>query len=151
MLLDYLPQILITCGIVALAVEVAVLGFATFILFFLGLGLLLTGLMMQFSWLAVDINHAMWSVSIITLGSALLLWKPLRRMQNKPDNNKIESDFAQETFQLTGDVDSESNDVLYSYSGINWKVRSRSPLTKGQWVKVVETAVGVLWVEPKDQ
>ena len=151
MLLDYLPQILITCGIVALAVEVAVLGFATFILFFLGLGLLATGLMMQFGWLAVDINHTMWSITIITFGSALLLWKPLRRMQSKPDTNKIESDFAQETFQLTGDVNSGSNDVLYSYSGINWKVRSRSPLVKGQWVKVVETEVGVLWVEPKDQ
>lgn len=148
MLLDYLPQLLMTSGIVALAVEVAVLGFATFILFFLGLGLLATGLMMQFGWLSVDINHAMWSVSIITLGSALLLWKPLRRMQNTPDTRKNESDFAQKTFQLTGDVDSESNDVLYSYSGINWKVRSHSPLTKGQWVKVIETEVGVLWVEP---
>lgn len=151
MLLDYLPQILITSGIVALAVEVAVLGFATFILFFLGLGLLATGLMMQFGWLAVDINHTMWSITIITFGSALLLWKPLRRMQSQPDTNKIESDFAQETFQLTGDVNSGSNDVLYSYSGINWKVRSRSPLVKGQWVKVVETEVGVLWVEPKEQ
>lgn len=148
MILDYLPQILIASGIIALAVEITILGFATFILLFLGLGLLLTGLAMQVNFLSVDINHAMWSVSIVTFVSALLLWKPLRRMQSNQGSQKIESDFAKETFQLTEDVDKGSNDVLYLYSGINWKLRSRKPLSKGQWVKVVETEVGVLWVEP---
>jgi inner membrane protein len=148
MLIDYLPQILIAAGIFALAIEVMVLGFSTFILFFLGLGCFITGLTMQFAWQEANITHAIWSISIITFASALFLWKPLRKMQSQTSTEKNESDFAQITFELTGHVNSTSDDVLYQYSGINWKVRSRTPLSKGQWVKVVDTDVSVLWVEP---
>ncbi|OEF23520.1 NfeD family protein [Vibrio rumoiensis] len=145
-MLNYLPQVLMSIGIIALIIEVVVLGFATFILFFIGLALFITGLSMYLGWLDASVNMAMWSSIILTFGFALILWKPFKKLQNKQVTQDTSSDFAQETFVLTGDVNRTSNDVLHAYSGINWKVRSEQPLTAGQTVKVVKTEVGILWV-----
>ncbi|SDG81108.1 hypothetical protein SAMN04488136_10344 [Vibrio xiamenensis] len=147
-LLDYLPELLMAAGIVALAIEVGLLGFSTFILFFVGVAVFLTGLAMEFGWLEAGVNQAMWSSIVLTFMLALLLWKPLKAMQNRSVTDETHSDFAQQTFVLTGDIDRTSDDVLYAYSGINWKVRSQTPLRRGQTVKVVKTEVSVMWVEP---
>ncbi|SJL82381.1 NfeD family protein [Vibrio palustris] len=151
MLLAYLPQILIALGILALILEITVFGFTTLLLFFLGVGFLLTGISMQLGWQAVDITHAVWSVSLLTIAAALLLWKPLRQIQNHTEKPSQPSDFAQVSFQLPGDTTPHSDDVFHQYSGIRWYVRSQTPLPKGQWVKVVKTDVGIMWVEPLDE
>lgn len=146
-ILDYLPQILMTVGVLALTIEVIVLGFATFILLFIGMALFLSGLMMQLGLLDTNINNAVWLSVVLTSMFAILLWKPLKNIQNKQPAETHDSDFAQVTFTLTGDIDSTSTDVFHSYSGINWQVRSSVPLQKGQHVKVIKSEVGILWVE----
>ncbi len=148
--LSYLPQILMALGVGALIVEIAILGFATFILLFIGSSLFLTGFAMYLTWLPATINMAIWSNIIVTALLALTLWKPLKRLQNKTDHKPIESDFAQQMFVLNADINATSDTMQHHYSGINWKVRSLEPLNKGQTVKVVRTEVGVLWVEAVD-
>ncbi|SHO54338.1 hypothetical protein VQ7734_00052 [Vibrio quintilis] len=140
-----------TLGVLLLVIEVAVFGFATFILFFIGLAVFLTGLMMQFGWLDVTMNVALWSSALLSLGLALVLWKPLHLLQNRASSQSPQSDFAQLTFRLSGDVDMASDDVVYPYSGIDWKVRSDKPLRQGQMVRVVRTEVSVFWVEAAEE
>lgn len=149
--LNYLPHIFMSIGIITLIIEVTVLGFATFIFFFAGLAVFLTGFAMYIGILDTSVNMAIWSSVILTALLAAVLWAPLKKMQNKQAKQDNASDFAQQTFVLTGDIDSTTNDVLYSYSGINWKVRSQQPLQQGQQVKVVKTEVGIMWVEATDK
>ena len=89
-----LPQALMVIGIIALIIEVTVLGLSTIILLFLGLSLLTSGLLMVAGVLPETITAALWSNTIITAVLALLLWKPMKRMQENVDSKQINSDFA---------------------------------------------------------
>ena len=79
---DNMAEILMVAGLAALIIEVAVLGFATFVLLFLGASLLITGLAMTVGLLDTTLVTALWSNALLTTVLALGLWKPLRRMQN---------------------------------------------------------------------
>ena len=144
-IVDNLPQTLMILGVLALIVEVAVLGMSTFILLFLGISLFATGLMMNFGLLNASLTTALWSNTLITAACAVLLWKPLKRLQNNVDNKDVKSDFAELDFVLSNDVD-ELGLTTHSYSGINWKLKSKQPLNAGTHVKVVKKEVGVMWV-----
>jgi hypothetical protein len=84
-----LPQALMVIGIIALIIEVTVLGLSTIILLFLGLSLLTSGLLMVAGVLPETITAALWSNTIITAVLALLLWKPMKRMQENVDSKQI--------------------------------------------------------------
>ena len=144
---EHLYEALIVLGIVALIIEVAVLGLSSFVLFFLGLSLISSGLMMMAGILPETGMVAMWSNVIITSLLSVVLWKPLRKLQNdrkQPDN--IASDFAQDLFVLEQDVHLDGS-ASRRYSGIEWKLKSHQPLSAGTTVRVVKTEVGVMWVE----
>ena len=66
-------------GIALLVIEIAFLGFATFVLFFVGLAMLATGGLMTMEILPQTINNAVTAVSLISISSAVLLWKPLKK------------------------------------------------------------------------
>ncbi|WP_105213866.1 MULTISPECIES: activity regulator of membrane protease YbbK [unclassified Pseudoalteromonas] len=140
-----LAEALMILGVLALILEVAVLGMSTIILLLLGLSLLATGIMMNFSLLESSLTMALWSNTLITLALAALLWKPLKRMQEQRDNAQVHSDFAELTFTLTEDVNDQGL-AHYAYSGISWKLKSEQPLSAGTLVKVVKKEVGVMWV-----
>ncbi|MFH0256977.1 NfeD family protein [Vibrio rumoiensis] len=146
-IVSYLPQVLMTVGVIALIVEVVVLGFATFIFFFIGLSLVISGFCMYMGWIDATLHYALWTNIILTIVFALVLWRPFKQLQNRQTKQDYQSDFAQQTFVLKGDVNSTSDDVTHAYSGIHWKVRSIQPLREGQTVKVVKMEVGVMWVE----
>ncbi|MBH0050516.1 NfeD family protein [Pseudoalteromonas sp. SWYJZ19] len=143
-----LPQTLMVLGIVALIIEVAVLGLSTFILLFFGLSLFLTGLLMSFGILPDSLTTALWSNAIVTAGLAVVLWKPLKQMQNRVDKKQVNSDFAELTFVLTSDV-TEQGLTTHQYSGISWKLKSEQPISDGTEVLVTKKEVGVMWVKPK--
>ncbi|MBG9995334.1 NfeD family protein [Pseudoalteromonas sp. NZS127_1] len=143
-----LPQTLMVLGIVALIIEVAVLGLSTFILLFFGLSLFLTGLLMSFGILPDSLTTALWSNAIVTAGLAVVLWKPLKQMQNRVDKKQVNSDFAELTFVLTSDV-TEQGLTTHQYSGISWKLKSEQPISAGTEVLVTKKEVGVMWVKPK--
>lgn len=145
-----LSNILLIAGIAILIIEAVILGFSTFVLLFLGLSLVLTGVGMKVGILDATYVTALWSNSLVTSVLAFTLWKPLRNMQSKVEVQDIESDFAQETFVLPADVDSQG-ESRHIYSGVPWKLKSKQPISAGTTVKVVKTEVGVMWVEALDQ
>ncbi|MGO2293772.1 MAG: NfeD family protein [Pseudoalteromonas sp.] len=146
-IIDNLAQSLMILGILALIIEVAVLGMSTFILLFLGMSLFATGLMMNFSLLEESLTTALWSNIVATTALTLLLWQPLKRMQEHTDTKEVHSDFAQLSFVLSADVD-EQGLTTHSYSGINWQLKSNQPISAGTEVTVVKKEVGVMWVAP---
>ncbi|UXH99917.1 NfeD family protein [Photobacterium sp. TY1-4] len=143
---EHLPQVLMILGVLALITEVAVLGMSTFILLFLGLSLLITGILMNVAVLDSTLTTALWSNTLLTAALAIVLWKPLKQMQDSKGAKEIQSDFAELTFTLESDVDDRGL-TQYAYSGISWKLKSRQPLAAGTQVKVVKKEVGVMWVE----
>ena len=143
-----LPQTLMVIGIVALIIEVAVLGLSTFILLFFGLSLFLTGLLMSFGILPDSLTTALWSNTVVTAGLAVALWKPLKQMQNRVDKKQVNSDFAELTFVLTSDV-TEQGLTTHQYSGISWKLKSEQPIIAGTEVLVTKKEVDVMGVTPK--
>lgn len=145
--LQNLPKVLMVAGIAALIIEVAVLGFATFILLFFGASLLITGLAMSLGILPATGTVALWSTTALTAVLALVLWKPLKNMQNEVEEEGIHGDFARQQFVLDEDVDSSGKSV-YVYSGIQWKLKSYEPISRGTLVEVTKVDVGVLWVRP---
>ena len=142
----HLAEALMIIGVIALIVEVAVLGMSTYVLLFLGLSLFASGLLMNIGLLDTSYTTALWSNIVFTLGFAVVLWKPLKRMQDKTDTKPIHSDFAELTFIVNADVDDKGL-TTHQYSGITWQLKSHSPIAAGSTVKVTDKQVGVLWVE----
>ena len=145
MLTPYIPQLMVTIGIALLVVEVVVLGFSTFVLFFLGLSLVITGVMtglgvIPSTWAAILLSNA-----VVSLVLAVLLWKPLLKMQGRVDNTRAKTDFDGHRFFVTSAVDRKGQ-TTYDYSGITWQLKSDEPILVGSEVEVVKAEVGVLWV-----
>jgi membrane protein implicated in regulation of membrane protease activity len=141
-----LSQSLIVAGIALLIIEVAILGFATFVLFFMGCSMVITGLLMLFGILDATYITAFWSNAVVTGILAALLWQPLKRSQQSSGADKETPTTISHQFVLEHDVDSQGS-THHKYSGIKWKVKSQQPLVKGTMVKVVKADVGALWVE----
>jgi membrane protein implicated in regulation of membrane protease activity len=144
---NYVPQLMVSAGIAILAFEVAVLGFATFILFFLGLSLIITGALcwigvMPDTWPVILLSNA-----LLTLVLAGILWRPLLRMQSKTDDKKVKSDFDGLRFFASQTIDNRG-EASYKYSGVQWKVKSEAPIAEGTEVEVIKADVGVFWVRP---
>lgn len=148
-ILQHLPKFLLVIGVGALIIEVAILGFATFVLLFLGASLVITGLLMHVGLLPATIMVALWSNALLTSILALVLWKPLRNLQNNHIQRKpVENDFNRHEFVLEQDVNAQGG-CEHQYSGVRWTVKSEQPLTAGTLVQVVRSDVGVLWVKAK--
>jgi membrane protein implicated in regulation of membrane protease activity len=141
-----LAESLLIIGILLLVIEIAVLGFSTFVLFFVGCaavvtaGFLYVGIIPD-TWLA-----AMFSTGLLTAVSAVLLWKPLKNMQTKVDTTKAKSDLAGHSFVLVEDVGPELTPE-YHYSGIDWKLKASEHLVAGTKVEVIEAEVGVFHIK----
>ena len=141
-----LSESLIIAGIALLIIEVAILGFATFVLFFMGLSMVLTGVLMLVGILDTTYITAFWSNAIVTGVLAALLWKPLKKSQQNSGKDKETATTINHQFVLENDCDAQGLSH-HQYSGIQWKVKSQQSLIKGTMVKVVKADVGALWVE----
>ncbi|WP_210397343.1 NfeD family protein [Motiliproteus sediminis] len=142
-------------GFIALAVEAFVLGLSSGLLLFGGLAALLTGAL--FTAGVLD-GHAFGiaPLAVTGIGSgllALLLWRPLKALQNRKgemyqENN---SDFVGLKFSLPTELSHQSPGV-HSYSGIDWKVEldasTTKPVPAGQRLEVVRVRVGCFTVKP---
>ncbi|TDO99567.1 NfeD family protein [Marinomonas balearica] len=143
---EYLVQTLAIMGIALLVTEILVLGFSTFVLFFVGVAMIITSLMVY-----VDIVPYTWTASILAIAilSAILgavLWLPFKKMQGKVDHAPVKSDFVGHTFVLDSDI-GPAEPGTYQYSGVIWKVISESELGMGAKVEVTEVQVGVMYVK----
>lgn len=144
-----IAQTLAVLGLIALIIEVVILGFSTFFLLFFGIALLLTSALIYMNIIEATWLSSISTLSIITLLLTLMLWKPLKRLQNSKANTQIDSDFAMISFELEKDL-THSDPYHYQYSGITWLIKAEDTIEKGVKVKVIRKEVGVLWVEPCD-
>ena len=141
-----LSQWLFMLGVALLVVEIAFLGFATFVLLFVGLAMLATGGLMTFELLPQTINSAVITVSLLSFGSAVLLWRPLKKIQSPTEDSDLEVGLVGHQFQLEKGI-SPDEPGEYVYSGIAWKVVSNRAIAKAAYVKVVKADVGQLTVK----
>tara|TARA_R110000824_G_scaffold336_3_gene1861 strand:- start:16107 stop:16562 length:456 start_codon:yes stop_codon:yes gene_type:complete len=145
---ENLSGILIFLGIALLAVEMLVFGFSSFILFFIGLACLICGLLVFLGLLAPSLTVAFVVVAVLTGLLAVLLWKPLKEMQNHVDNKPAGGDLVGHSFILSGDL-APGKSINYHYSGIEWRVKSDQPLSAGTEVEVAVAEVGEFRVVAK--
>ncbi|MEP4889293.1 MAG: NfeD family protein [Aliiglaciecola sp.] len=141
-----LAESLIVLGLVMLAIEIAILGFATFILFFVGVASVLAGALMYIGMIPDTLMSATLTVGILTAVSAALLWKPLKNIQQKVDKKPAQSDLIGHRFMLQENVSITEN-PYYHYSGIQWQLKSAQPISAGSMVKVIKAEVGLFYVE----
>ena len=85
-----ISQLLLFLGILLLVAEIIFFGFATFVLFFIGLSMIVVGALMSINVLPNDLMTAIFSVSVLSLLSAVILWKPLKKIQSNKTNKNIE-------------------------------------------------------------
>ena len=144
-----LCEFLIMAGLVLLVIEVVVLGFSTFVLFFVGLAALLAGGLMAIGAIPDSTLSAFYSVGVLTALLAMLLWRPLKSMQGKVEVKKVTSDLVGHSFILNEAVSMTQNPA-YRYSGIDWHLSSEQELPAGTLVEVTGVAVGKFIVQAKE-
>ena len=144
-----LCEFLIMAGLALLVIEVVVLGFSTFVLFFVGLAALLAGGLMAIGAIPDSTLSAFYSVGVLTALLAMLLWRPLKSMQGKVEVKKVTSDLVGHSFILNEAVSMTQNPA-YRYSGIDWHLSSEQELSAGTLVEVTGVAVGKFIVQAKE-
>jgi membrane protein implicated in regulation of membrane protease activity len=146
--IDNLAESLLILGILLLVIEVAVLGFSTFVLFFVGCAAVLTGILVFLGIIPETLLAALFATGVLTALSAILLWKPLKKIQTQVDFTKPKGDLVGHTFVLKESVSPELS-PLYRYSGIEWKLESATKLEAGTSVEVVDVSVGKFTIQAK--
>ena len=141
-----LPEALLIIGLILLVVEVLVLGFSTFFLFFVGLGFIFTGLVFFTGLIENNLINALISLAVVSGLSAAFLWKPLKRMQNVVDTDQVENDLIGYQFQLPGPLSSKTT-LKHQYSGISWQISSDQAIAAGEQVQVIAVSVGKMKVK----
>ena len=141
-----LAQSLFIVGLILLVIEVTVLGFSTFVFFFVGLAAMATGALVYVGVLPNSVLSASFSTGVMTILAALVLWKPLKRMQSKVSTKKTKSEFTDHQFFLKESV-SPTQSPKYHYSGVEWSLVSEEPIEAGTKVEVTEAEVGKLHIK----
>ena len=143
-----LSEILIMAGLALLVIEVVVLGFSTFVLFFVGLAAMAVGGLITVGVVPNSMLSALSSLGVLTAFLAMLLWRPLKSIQGNVERKKVTSDLVGHTFILNETV-SESKNPVYRYSGIDWNLSSQQELSAGTLVEVTGVTVGTFIVQAK--
>jgi len=147
--LAHLAQSFIVLGLILLAIEVLVLGFSTFVLFFIGIGAIATGALMALGIIPETFLNSLLVTAVISTVVALISWKPMKNMQNKVGSKHVSNDMIGYQFILTEDL-MIGQRVTHRYSGINWQVKANERLTAGTEVKIIALEVGLLTVSRVD-
>lgn len=147
--LAHLAQGFIVLGLILLAIEVLVLGFSTFVLFFIGIGAISTGILMALGVIPETFLNALLVTAIISAVVTLISWRPMKKMQNKVEPKHVNNDMIGHQFVLTEDL-LIGKTVTHRYSGINWQVKAKEPLSAGTEVRIIDIEVGLLTVERVD-
>jgi membrane protein implicated in regulation of membrane protease activity len=144
--LNNLVESLLILGIFLLVIEIVVLGFSTFVLFFVGGAAIVTAGLLFAGIIPDTLLAAMLSTGILTALSAVMLWKPLKNMQTHVDTTKAKGDLVGYSFVLVEDVAPEMTPI-YRYSGIDWKLKASELIVSGTRVEVIEADVGVFHIK----
>ncbi|NVJ61361.1 MAG: NfeD family protein [Gammaproteobacteria bacterium] len=147
-----LPNLLLVIGIVLITLEVVVFGFSTIFLVFIGLACFTSAILMWANVIDESFIHSASSIAVFTFAYALLLWRPLGKLQSEQqDPNNQPNTMKGMQFRLAETVSATQTGV-YRYSGIDWKVELAPEvnvtLEAGTAVEVTKAEVGKLLVKP---
>jgi len=142
---DNMAETMVIVGLALLAIEILILGFATFILLFVGIAAIITGGLMYMMVIPDTLLSGFMSMGIFTALSAFFLWSPLKKMQQDVDPTEAKNDLIGHRFTLEADVSSD-NQPEYRFSGIMWRLTADEELAAGTDVEVTHTDVGKLTV-----
>ena len=145
----HMAETMIVLGLALLAIEIAVLGFSTFFLFFVGLGAVATGILFLVG-VPETLVNALLGTAILTAISAAVLWRPLKDMQLKTETKKAKSDLIDMEFELLEDVE-PGKTTHFRFSGIDWQLKSANREKAGTRVKVTDVEVGVMHITAVDE
>lgn len=148
-ILLHLPQTLVVLGLILLAIEGLVLGFSTFVLLFIAIGSIITGILIALGIFPPTLVNALLATAIISTLIAIVSWKPMKRIQNKVETQKVDNGMIGHRFVLAEDLNL-GHTIIHRYSGINWQVKAKQPLVAGTEVKITYMEVGLLTVEKAD-
>ncbi len=146
---ENLAQSLLVVGLILLVIEVAVLGFSTFFLFFAGIGAVLTSVLLYVNMIPYTMLSALMSTGILTLIAALVLWRPLKSMQANVSVKKAQGDLVGHQFILKDTV-SPTESPTHQYSGVQWHLVSEETIEAGTRVEVIEAQVGIFHIKAMD-
>ncbi len=138
-------------GFLLLAVEGMVLGMATGVVLFSGIGALITGALIWFTVLPPTWVFGIASFAICSALTIVVLWKPLKMLQKDNHGHKDKSsDFIGHTFRLDTDI-TPTTPGKTRYSGIEWRVdvdgdQAVALIAAGEKVKVSGVSSGVFEV-----
>ena len=114
-------------------------------LLFVGAGGLTTGIILWAGWIPGDATTQGMAFAAATLVWAVLLWRPMKRLQNRaPAPPAQDSDLVGRRFRLEGPVTRECPGKT-RWSGVEWRLESvdGEALEAGEEVEVQEAGVGV--------
>ncbi|WP_394180234.1 NfeD family protein [Marinomonas posidonica] len=143
---ENLVQSFLVVGLILLVIEVAVLGFTTFFLFFAGVAAIATSVLLYADVIPNTLLSSLMSTGVLTLVAALVLWRPLKAMQANVSRKKAQGDLVGHQFVLQDRV-SANESPSYSYSGVKWQLISQQPLEAGTRVEVTEAEVGMFHIK----
>ena len=111
--------------------------------------MLIVGALMAFGVLPVGIDIAIGAVSLLSISGAVLLWKPMKKIQSSKEAAKVEVGFVGHQFQVQTDIAPDLPGT-YTYSGIAWTVVSDTAIQRFTQVQVIKADVGQLTVMPAE-
>lgn len=136
---DY--SIWFSLGLLFLALELLTVGF---FFFFLGIGSLLTGLLLLLN-IDLSISAQITSAVLISLGSLLALRNPMKKWFNSNKNGGYH-DFEGTIIEVST-WNSAHQTGTAIFRGTQWQLKSNSQLSAGQQVKILEVDGITLVVE----
>lgn len=141
-----LAQSLVILGLVLLAIEILMLGFSTFILFFIGVASVITGILVGIDIISHDVIDAALAIGVLSAVTAAISWQPLKRMQDNVESTKTTNDMIGDKFVLPEDL-SPGHPIKCRYSGVDWLVSSDETIVLGLEVEITDVSVGKLKVK----
>jgi len=145
-MLTNLPHFLLGLGLLFLILEV-VMGFTTILLLTLGVSMMLTSGLMYLGILDESLLTAFVVIAVVDAVLTVIVWRPLKMLQQDRAPKEVKSDWIGTTFDVDSDI-APNEPGSARFSGVAWKVKSETPITKGATVEVVRVEVGVLHVQP---
>lgn len=122
-IMDYFSQhhdqLLYTIAAISLLVELGVLGMSGPLLFF-ALSCLITGVLVSLG-LISGWEMEVLAVGLLSITSAILLWKPFKNYQNSKEAPNTSSDMIGRRLLVKTAISEDAGSV--AYSGIEWQAR----------------------------
>jgi inner membrane protein len=130
-----------------LLLELSVLGMSGPLLF-IALSCVATGILVSLT-LVTSWQMELLTVGVLTVFSALALWRPLKNFQNSGGGPDLSSDMIGKHLPVTHEITQEQGRV--AYSGIEWQARleenTANPIATGQRAEVVGVDGSILLVK----